>query len=274
MERELPTIKIDNTVFIVDVDKTELRQKDNPKNTISFLDMTDLGDCYQIDYCRATKNFPPPFSYESDVTIRIPEMVKLDPEGMAIKYNCSIQEIRSKTDFDLMVDQNAYRERIAGLLPMVNIAGHTFYVDLRMGSLRPHDDFSTKGIIFNQIKDYYNEEKGVYQIPYNPTTHQFEPIDLDITSIPKHLIPIEFPSERKLDPIGYNKLHGNSLHREVKKLNLQLSFKAKEIFWSETNVPTLIKLNKQEIKQQKLEKKSNTIRQLKVPDKKKGPKLK
>ncbi len=39
-----------------------------------------------------------------------------------------------------------------GMLPTLDIAGHTFYVDLRMNKLRPKDDFISKGIDFTEIK--------------------------------------------------------------------------------------------------------------------------
>ena len=41
-----------------------------------------------------------------------------------------------------------------GILPTIEIAGHPFYVDLRMNKLRPKDDFISKGIDFTEIKDY------------------------------------------------------------------------------------------------------------------------
>jgi len=42
-----------------------------------------------------------------------------------------------------------------GKLCVIEIAGHSFYVDVRMETFRPHDDFSTRGTpfsIFNRFE--------------------------------------------------------------------------------------------------------------------------
>lgn len=46
-----------------------------------------------------------------------------------------------------------------GILPTLDIAGHTFYVDLQMDKLRPKDDFRSQGINFTEIKDYYDRDR-------------------------------------------------------------------------------------------------------------------
>ena len=49
-------------------------------------------------------------------------------------------------------NQEAYDMRVnKGMLPTIDIAGHTFYVDIRMDMLRPKDDFLSKGIVFSDI---------------------------------------------------------------------------------------------------------------------------
>lgn len=55
-----------------------------------------------------------------------------------------------------------------GLLPTIDIAGHTFYVDLRMDKLRPKDDFLSQGIVFSDIENYFDDTTDSYTIPYNP----------------------------------------------------------------------------------------------------------
>lgn len=63
------------------------------------------------------------------------------------------------------------------MLPTIDIAGHTFYVDICMDMFRPKDDFLSKGIVFSDIENYYDEDKRTYTIPYNPKTHQFQEPD-------------------------------------------------------------------------------------------------
>ncbi|TEB41465.1 hypothetical protein D0809_25385, partial [Flavobacterium circumlabens] len=168
-------------------------------------DMKDCGTHYEFVYNRNSKRLDETkTSYginASDIaneiftTVKIPQISKMDPLGMCKKYNCSLDDIRQKTDFEIMVDQKAFDLRIKGPLPTIEIAGHTFYVDLRMDKLRPKDDFLSQGIAFSDIESYYDGDKRTYTIPYNPKTHQFqEPDYLTIAGFPKDLIAVEFPS--------------------------------------------------------------------------------
>ncbi|MFP3596880.1 hypothetical protein [Chryseobacterium sp. SIMBA_029] len=247
MERELPTINIEKTEFEVDVNRFELREKNNPSNAISLFDMRDLGrhDGYVFEYSLNEKNIPSMFMRSETVMVKIPELVILDPIGMSEKYGVPIEMLNTTNDFHLMVNQGALEKRLAGHLPIVEIAGHPFYVDLRMDMLRPKDDFLSQGIVFSKIEDFYIEEKSEYAIPYNPKTHEFQQIDLSsITEIPKDIIVVSFPHENVLDPIGYNRKYGLGEMANLKERNLQSHFKAGAVSWKETGIPEVIRENK------------------------------
>lgn len=252
MERELPTITIEGTDFIVDVRKLELRERSDLKNTIAFEDMRDVGDGYTFEYSLKNKNLPSLFDRGSR-TVKIPEFVMLDPIGMAEKYNHTVDGIEGKSDFDLMVNQEAYDMRVnKGILPTVDIVGHTFYVDIRMDMLRPKDDFLSKGIVFSDIENYYDEDKRTYTIPYNPKKHEFqEPDYQNIKELPKDLIAVQFPSERLLDRIGWNRQHGFELTQGLAWKGLKLKFTAKPIPWGKTFLVNLIKSNLKTEKEQR-----------------------
>ncbi|MCT3639655.1 hypothetical protein HZR07_03425 [Elizabethkingia anophelis] len=149
-----------------------------------------------------------------------------------------------------IVDQEAYDLRVnKGMLPTIAIAGHTFYVDIRMDMLRPKDDFLSKGIVFSDIANYYDEDKRTYTIPYNPKTHEFqEPDYRTIKELPKDLIAVQFPSERLLDRIGWNRHYGFELTHGLAKQGLKLQFEAKQIPWEKTFLVGLIKSNLKEEK--------------------------
>ncbi len=159
--------------------------------------------------------------------------------------------------------ENAYDLRVnKGMLPIIDIAGHTFYVDIRMDMLRPKDDFLSKGIVFSNIQNYYDEDKRTYTIPYNPTTHEFqEPDYKNIKELPKDLIAVEFPSERLLDRIGWNRKYGFELTHGLVHQGLKLQFEAKLIPWEKTFLVDLIKSNlKAEKNQQKTKEKQEPDR--------------
>lgn len=140
----------------------------------------------------------------------------------------------NKKAFDMRVNK--------GMLPTIDIAGHPFYVDIRMDMLRPKDDFSSKGIVFSDIQNYYDEDKREYTIPYNPKTHEFqEPDYRNIKELPKDLIAVSFPSERLLDRIGWNRQYGFELTHGLSKNGLKLQFEAKHVPWGKTFLVDLIK---------------------------------
>ncbi|MDV3950344.1 hypothetical protein CMT75_17660 [Elizabethkingia anophelis] len=142
-------------------------------------------------------------------------------------------------------NQEVYDMRVnKGILPTIEIAGHTFYVDMRMNMLRPKDDFRSKGIVFSDIQKYYDLDKEIYTIPYNPKTHEFqEPDYRNIKEIPEDLIIVQFPSEILLDRIGWNRERGFDLTFGLKDTELKLKFEAKQIPWEKTFATDLIKSN-------------------------------
>lgn len=238
MEKELPIYQFGDIEFIVDVDKSELRDKANPTQVYSIFDMVDRGDGYSFEYYDQATG--------KTIGIDIPPLVVLDPEGMALKYQ--IADIRGKDDFQVMVDQEALYRRIElGELPTVSIAGHLFYADARIDLLRPKDDYSTMGICFSDLDYCYQEENNSYGFPYNPSTHQVHHLDYDnVLEYPKDLLFIEIPHERTLDPIGWDRRHGWDEIELLKKTGLKMHFEAKIIPWHKTGIDELIARNQLE----------------------------
>ncbi|WP_412468711.1 hypothetical protein [Pedobacter sp. KLB.chiD] len=144
----------------------------------------------------------------------------------------------------LDIDQ-LYELRVKkGMLPTIDIAGHTFYVDLRMDKLRPKDDFLSNGIFFSDIENYFDDGIEKYVIPYNPITREFVELDDQITEYPKDLIAISFPHQYTMDPFGFNRQIGADLKDGLPSSGLRLNFTAKIVPWKETFVAYLIESNK------------------------------
>jgi len=156
-----------------------------------------------------------------------------------------------------MVDQYAFDLRLnKGRLPTVDIAGHLFYVDIRMDMLRPKDDFLSNGIVFDEIDHYFSEDRNAYLIPYDPKKHEFRELDYDkITDFPKDLIAVQFPFQKDLDPIGWNRHGGWDIKDDLKKIGVKSHFIAQTIPWQQTYLPEIIKENlKRQQKQAKKQK--------------------
>ncbi|MBZ4036731.1 hypothetical protein K6T82_18315 [Flavobacterium sp. 17A] len=169
----------------------------------------------------------------------IPESIARNIEELKTEKNAKTNDPQNP------IDLTAYEMRVnKGILPTINIAGHTFYVDIRMDKLRPKDDFLSKGIVFSEIENYYDLDKRCYTIPYNPKTHEFqEPDYRDIKEFPKDLIAVQFPSERLLDRIGWNRHYGFELTHGLAGNGLKLQFTAKRIPWEKTILADVIKSN-------------------------------
>ncbi|MDN3706686.1 hypothetical protein QW060_22245 [Myroides ceti] len=146
--------------------------------------------------------------------------------------------------------ENAYDLRVnKGVLPTIDIAGHTFYVDIRMDMLRPKDDFLSKGIVFDEIDHYFSEERNAYLIPYDPKKHEFRELDYNnLVSVPKDLIAVEFPFQKELDLIGWNRKGGWDIKEDLKPTGIKLHFEAKIVSWKETYINDIIKDNLNRLK--------------------------
>lgn len=249
MKRELPVYNIEGTDFEVDVVNLQLRQKANPENVISLSDMRDVGDGYVFEYSTKLKSISMLFT-DDVMTVKIPELVQLDPAGMAKKYNHPLATIHTKTDFDLMVDQQAFSRRLMGHLPTVDITGQIFFVDIRMDKLRPKDDFLSNGIVFNDTQHYYDDMRESYVIPYNYKTHEFQEVDHTMTTIPPDVMIVSFPHESRLDPVGVNRSRGMDEKEGLKEVNLKSHFEAKLLSWQESGFIEAIKENIREQKKQ------------------------
>jgi hypothetical protein len=241
MERQLPVYKDPQygIEFIVDVENLELREKAEPENSFGMRDMIDCEEeGYRINYYG---NAEP-----SWVRIVVPQFVTLDPEGMAQKYNKSVEEILLSTDFEIMVDQEQLTRRLQfGELPTIDIAGHTFYAEARLDILRPKDDFSKLGIRFTDLDPYYYEERETYIFPYDPKTHQLaEPDWKKIIEYPKDILLVEIPFVRTLDPVGWNRRGGWPEKAGLKETGLQMKFKAGIIPWHQAGIDDLIAENR------------------------------
>ncbi|MCT4317833.1 hypothetical protein [Elizabethkingia anophelis] len=247
MEKKMPIINIQGTDFLVDIDKLELREKANENNKLVFEDWQEKDNGYGFYYDTSLKNIPHDPVYRNDTTsyVIIPEFVVMAPVEMSKKYRVPLDEITKMSDFDVMVNQKALDMRVnKGMLPTIDIEGHTFYVDIRMDKLRPKDDFLSNGIVFSEMENYFNDNTETYIIPYNPQKKELAAIDYEtITEIPKNFVVVEIPSELKMDPIGWNRLHGFDFLDDIKKSGLKMNFTARPCKWEDIYVPQKIMEN-------------------------------
>lgn len=199
-KKELPTIKLHGTVFEVDIQQDLIRQKNNPNNRIGFGLMEYRGTHYTLLYDMSRKIYGGHDSFSQNVVlVQIPQKVELDPEAMAKKYKLDIKDIKGKSDFEVMVEQSSFKNRVEkGKLPVIDIAGKQFYVDLRLQELRLTDDFSTK----IDLRNLYNDHREQYEFYFRPAKNQIVEIDKNFKGPLNGIVLVRLPTDVKLDPVA------------------------------------------------------------------------
>jgi hypothetical protein len=135
--------EIEGILFIVDIERQALVEFQNPANEISFIDhMRDLGTHYELRFDPAIGSAASKDQSNNEVkTIHVPQMTALDPLNMAKRYGITEEQVKGKPDFEVIVDQEALAIRKNGKLPLIDIQGEAFVVDLRMHELRHAEYF-------------------------------------------------------------------------------------------------------------------------------------
>lgn len=244
------TITIEGTLFEVDIETQRLVEQANPANAISFIDqMTDHGTHYSMYYDLRRKNQynTGMGSYESDdwEGIRIPKLIELDPLGMAERYGCSIEQLKGKTDFEVIVNQEDLSLRHQGVLPMIEITeGQLFIIELEKQQLRHLENDS----IILDLKRFDLSGDGLKYIAfYDPAKREIVNIDPRMTELPDNVVKIILPGEIGLDPVATAQMYGINERDLLRRYPMQKEMKAEIIPLSETTIPAMIQRNREQL---------------------------
>jgi hypothetical protein len=247
--REAPIYVIEGTSFLVDVDRQVLRQTNDQENEISFINqMQDHGSFYRLlydpDERKAAKDL---FDQSRVMVIDIPQMTALDPEGMAVTYGVPMAQLTGKADFEVIVNPELLQARLAGQLPTIEIADELFNLDLRLRELRHMQDPSLKISLrsFNLSK-----EGNHYEAAYHPVSRQVVQIDPQLTEFPEGVIMIRLPNEIRLDPVSVARQYGIDEKEFLRRYPIQSNLIAEIIPLGETNVPAMIRRNREQLQQE------------------------
>ncbi|OJV52273.1 MAG: hypothetical protein BGO31_05430 [Bacteroidetes bacterium 43-16] len=247
MERVLPTYEIAGIPFIVDVDYSLLRHPEDERYTISFLnDLEDKGSHYDL-YMDKTTMEPAVYQLRTPddgntLIFNIPQMVQLDPEGVAFKYGIAPNMLPEK-DIDCTMNPEVFKKREMGQLSVIDICGHPFFIDVRNGLLQPKDDFTTMGIELSKLE--VDDSGTAYLCLYDPQKHTTVTLDPKIKKIPRGIVALQIPSETILDSYAvarqYNLLESTDWFR---KFPVRTNLSARIIPWEKTSLPELVERNK------------------------------
>lgn len=244
MKRQLPTLDLAGTTFVVDVENLCLYQKDNPPNTISFFDMENRDTNYRFSYDVGRKNLLMSIWHQDGDEIRhftIPPMIRLDPEGMALKYGTTVEEVRKMYDRELKCDERLLEKRLMGILPQIDIAGETFTIDWRLRELRLNAEPTTH-LSFDQMD--FNDRGTEYFCLYHKATHQIVQVDQNIVEFPKGVIALTIPGELRLDPVGVARQYGVGIQSIVDHYPIKEKLQAEVLSLEETPLLRMIQRNR------------------------------
>lgn len=263
MERDLPIYDIHGTSFIVDVEYLCL-EKAGTRNTSVFLsEMKDVGDGYEFEY--SLKSACPYWWLMDDdepVTVKIPPFVKLDPIGMAKKYNVPVEELNGKTDFEIMVNQHDYDLRLnKGVLPTIEILDDKFYVNIDKQMLCLDNSHSDKGISFEVFEIGSKYDIGYCMYLYDPVTKRLQKPDLEnLLDYPKAMVAVKLPHLSEMDPIAVNIKNGNPPQHRLKNMDFRLQCTAEVVPWKETNLKPYIDFNREKARREDFNKRLKEVR--------------
>ncbi|MEO3404987.1 hypothetical protein AAFN85_13860 [Mucilaginibacter sp. CAU 1740] len=244
--REPVIYSFDQISYVVDIENQVLRQTDAPEKEISFINqMTDFGDHYLLAWDEQNKI--PATDPEKAEPYIIPPLIELDPEGMAARYGLSPEQLAGRTDFDVMVDQEALKARQNGTLPQIDIAGEKFIVDLRLQELR-HAEYFFPVISLKSLE--ITDDGWHYEAFYEPIMKQVVQLDPKLTEFPNGIIKIRLPNEIGLDPVGTARIYGMAERDLLRRYPIQKELKAEVIPLSETYVPRLIRENREQLQRE------------------------
>jgi hypothetical protein len=214
----LPIIKIEGTRFIVDLRNNRLCEQQNPVNEMSFSHMKYRDSGYLVNYDLIFRNINNDFKGGEVIEINLPHKTVLDPNTMASLYGTTADEIKLKSDFEIIVDQRLYLQRSRGKVPTIDLAGNLyhFYIGFAMEPKNKRLPKLPLTKFFGQCYSktmiaYYNRDTGEIVSPDAP----------EFKSQAASIVFLELPWIPAIDPYGMAKLQ----HWEVKDYLLKCPLK-------------------------------------------------
>ncbi|OMP80042.1 hypothetical protein [[Flexibacter] sp. ATCC 35208] len=235
-------------VFNLEHETGRIYPQYNPDNAISFKGEKPVDGYYHAIYDRAKQAI-----YKGDIqdhflqiNVKFPEILFKGP----IKENNVLTEINQESFEDnagFVIVNNTIKNRLAGLLPQVDIMGDKYILDLTLNQLWSISD--DKHIL--SIEKFRENNDKVYAW-YDKANKKVVDIDArGILSTPKNIYLVELPSWFRIDPVSpvwRKQFEGTRLHeKETMFLNtvmMEPNPTANATHISQTEMVNAIKMNR------------------------------
>ena len=139
--------------------------------------------------------------------------------------------------------KDAVDYRMAGVLPIVDILGHPFIVNIKVGELLPKGNYSSAGLdLING--GWYDFQTNQHCFYYHTSQMKEANISPDITVLPKNVVLVKIPAPAQLDPIGMARKNKVEPAVYLKDFPQLIYHKAMIIPLEETILVDVVKSNK------------------------------
>lgn len=153
--------------------------------------------------------------------------------------------------------KQALDQRLVGRLPIIEIVGHPFFVDVRLGELRPKDNFLSPGLDLGD-GGYYDYQQDRHFFYYDIAKMTEADINAELTKLPKGVVQIAVPGELTLDPVAVARREGLAPDYYLKDYPLLMFQTAEVIPLEKTYLAELVKKNLEKLPKRPVKtKKSN-----------------
>lgn len=240
-EVDFPKIELGGFTYEIDVSLFEIRQVDQPFNTVSIRELEMENGKYQVftDDRGVLGDFNYlPHKHEID------QLIKLVPQEIAKVYGIS-QDRLPNNDSDLRSHPDFIVERIEkGKLPIIRIVDEDYYIDARMEELRSCSD-PFKRIILDEISPRrFDENDNRFVYFYDVLNRKVDYEYGLLTDLPKNHVFIVLPDMVTLDPVSAGRKYCNDPTALLDSYPLQNRMEARIVLPEKTFLPELIKENK------------------------------
>lgn len=241
MQNKLPQIIIQGVLFEVDFEKSHFVKAIGPKYCFPFSLMQTNEDYYEFSF-DPDKNHLHPLN-DDDVLVRIPKdyltETALFNKDIAAKAN----EFSYQYDYGMYLLMDVrIQQRLMGVLPKIDIAGHNYIIDGRLQELRLQGDQSS---IINLKRLPVSGDGKKYLAFFHLPSRQVVNVNNTITELPREVVMLEIPNAIYLDPVGVARHYGLEDTALLRNHPIRDNLKATVKPLNETELPELVQKNLQ-----------------------------
>lgn len=173
-------VVMDSRPFIVDRQKQEFRQYNQPNNTIAFQALEKVGKNYVLELLGNT--------------VVIPQEILTEPLSDWAMFGINVKS--QEEDWGIFLGDEKLARRLCGELPHIDLLGTDFTVDVRLGELRETAE-PWKRIGLRDLDVSPDGES--MRFLYDTVTHE----RVDVNGVlPEQVVLLEIPHEVMLDPVA------------------------------------------------------------------------